>query len=122
MKKLFAMITLFSANMLSCAAGPGGVGCAKFYLVAGAERKPVVGATILVYQPDNLVTPADHAVEYSVFPGIYWSGLSQCSGLTIMQIDHREYQSIRMEYRSPHDRSISGNSRTDESTIVMTAR
>ncbi len=121
MKKLFAMLALFSANMLSCAAGPGGAGCAKFYLVAGAERKPVVGATIRVYSgqdPTTLVALASSGFE----PGSYHTGPSQCSGLTIMQIDHPEYQSIRMEYRSPHDRSISGNSRTDESTIVMTAR
>ena len=119
MNRLIQLVALM-ATLCSVSCGPGGVGCTVLNVVGLPNRSPVRYATIFSYRES---TPADRYRGHTLSrPGSYDPTALSCSGELMIEISHRDYQTLTVRYRSPRDRVISGNAQVDEQTVEMTPR
>jgi hypothetical protein len=115
-----SLLLAISATILVASCGAGGVGCSQMNLVGLPNRSPVTNATIFSYRV------GEPGVRYQGFPlaipGAYYPTTLSCSGEIMIEITHRDYQTRTVSYRSPRDRTISGNTEVDQFTVELTPR
>jgi len=114
------LILAIGAAICTASCGPGGISCARLNLVGLPNRNPVMGATVFSYRESS---PASRVQGIPIaIPGAYDPSGLACSGEIVIEITHRDYQMATVRYRSPRDRSYSGNSQEDQFTVELTPR
>jgi hypothetical protein len=108
-------VTFILAALSGSCAVPGGmVPCLAVYPVESANRSPLTTAVLRVLVPMH--TQPIYSLGEPAF------ALGACSGSMEFEITHPDYQTARVRYTSPRDRSANGNDFTDTLTVVMARR
>lgn len=89
-------------------------------LVSRPNGAPVTNAVVISYRES---TPTDRTAAHALYPpGTYDPTALSCSGELMIEITHPDYETKTVRYRSPRDRTISGNTEVDTFTVELTPR
>lgn len=119
MPRLFLPLAILLA-LAASSCGAGGFACTKMTVLGLPNRAPVANAIVFSYRES---TPTDRTQGYPLYPpGTYDPTALACSGELMIEIAHPNYETKTVRYRSPRDRTISGNTEVDTLTVELTPR
>jgi hypothetical protein len=110
-------LSIAALALASCAEVPGGITCLMLFPVESVNRSPITDVVTTAIKDGRRSAPL-YAVGESKIDTLGFG----CAGTVEFELAHPRYQTTTVRYTSPRDRTLSGNSLSENLVVVMTAR